>query len=337
MQTLTKPAENSDKILRDIRSLLSNDLSAVDLFIRQQLHSTVPLTEEVTQHIFQSGGKRLRPLLLLLTANACNVSAETYSEKHALAAVIEFVHTATLLHDDVVDNSNLRRGKKTANAIWSNQASVLVGDFLYSRAFQILAQQNQPRIMQVLSETTNAIAEGEVRQLMNQHNPDLTEDNYFHVITEKTAKLFSTAAEIGAILSDASSIQQTATATYGLHIGIAFQIIDDLLDYQADSENTGKNVGDDLAEGKVTLPIIYAIQASDNTQADYLRDTLKHGNIHELDNVLKMLHETKSIEKTKKTAIEHTQLAAAALENLPDSAYRDAMKNLLVFAVQRCY
>lgn len=337
MQTVIEPIEKSDKILQRIRSLLTDELAAVDQFIKNELHSTVPLTEEVVQHIFKSGGKRLRPLLVILTANACKTTKTTHITHHALATVIEFVHTATLLHDDVVDNSNLRRGKKTANAIWNNQTSVLVGDFLYSRAFQILAKQDQPQIMRVLSETTNAIAEGELRQLMNQHETNLTEESYFRVITEKTAKLFSAAAEIGAILTNATPLQQKAMAEYGLYIGIAFQIIDDLLDYQASTESTGKNLGDDLAEGKVTLPIIYAIAASDNAQADYIRSTLRNGDVSQLDKITNILIATRALEKTEKTAAQYAALANKTLEHLPDSAYRDAMADLLTFAITRNY
>lgn len=335
MQTAIEPIEKSDKILQDIRSLLADELAAVDEFIKNELYSTVPLTEAVTQHIFKSGGKRLRPLLVILAANACNITKLSHAPHYALATVIEFVHTATLLHDDVVDNSNLRRGKKTANAIWNNQTSVLVGDFLYSRAFQILAKQNQPQIMRVLSETTNAIAEGEVRQLMNQHDPDLTETNYFRVITEKTAKLFSAAAEIGAILSNAPPKQQTAMAEYGLYIGIAFQIIDDLLDYDASIEQTGKNIGGDLAEGKVTLPIIYALQASDKTQANYIRNVFENGDISALENIISILTTTQALEKTKATAIDYAKRAEKTLAHIPESVYRQAMLNLLAFAVKR--
>ncbi len=337
MQTTTKPIESADKILLNVRKLLTRDLTAIDNLITQELASSVPLTQEITQHIFKSGGKRLRPLLLILIAKSCSATNALNTRHFELAAVIEFVHTATLLHDDVIDNSDMRRGKKTANAIWNNQASVLVGDFLYSRAFQILSRQNNPRIMETLAETTNAIAEGELRQLMNQHNPELSEEDYFKVITEKTAQLFAAAAEIGAILSNAPTKTQQAAAYYGLHIGIAFQIIDDLLDYTASSDTTGKNLGDDLADSKTTLPIIYAIQASDKPQADYLKETIQQGNATEIDNVIRILKETKALEKTREQAIFHTKKATAVLANFPESAYRQAMEDLLLFAVQRCY
>lgn len=337
MQTTTKPFENAEEILQSLRQLLSKELSAVSTLIKKELHASVPIAQEITQHIFKSGGKQLRPLLLVLTAKACDASAELQASHFELATVIEFVHTATLLHDDVIDNSGMRRGKKTANAIWSNQASVLVGDFLYSRAFQLLARQHNPHIMTTLAKTTNAIAEGELRQLMNQRNPDLTEKDYFQVVTEKTAKLFSASAQIGAILSNASKETQQAAATYGLHVGIAFQVIDDLLDYTATTAAIGKNLGDDLADSKTTLPMIYAIAASNEKQAQYLRETIQTGNLSELKNVVRALQETNALKKTREKAIFHTQQATLALTYFPNSAYRQAMQDLLLFAVERGY
>ena len=337
MQTPIEPIEKSEKILLEIRSLLAEELSDIDQFIINELHSTVSLTESVTQHIFKSGGKRLRPLLVVLAANACNGKKLKQSTCYAFATVIEFVHTATLLHDDVVDNANLRRGKKTANAIWNNQTSVLVGDFLYSRAFQILARENKPQTLKVLAETTNAIAEGEVRQLMNQHNPDLTEAGYFRVIIEKTARLFSAAAEIGAILSNAPIEQQQAMAEYGLQIGILFQIIDDILDYQASTEKTGKIIGGDLAEGKVTLPIIYALQASEPEQAAYIRETFQKGDLGQLDRILAILDKTNALQKARETASIYAKKAAETLSTLSDSPYQHAMERLIDFALFRDY
>ena len=335
MQTFTKPIENADKILHSIRQLLAKELNSVDILIKSELYSSVPLTEEITQHIFKSGGKRLRPLLLILSAKACAPEIILSPRHYELAAVIEFVHTATLLHDDVIDNSDMRRGKKTANAIWNNQATILVGDFLYSRAFEILARQNNPQVMEILAGTTNAIAEGELRQLMNQYNTHLTEENYFKVVTEKTAKLFSAAAQIGAILSGASPEAQNAMAQYGLHIGIAFQLIDDLLDYASSAKNIGKNLGDDLAESKTTLPIIYAIQASDEAQANFIRQSVEKGDLTALDQIIEILKQTNALEKTKQEAIRHSLLAKKAIAMLPHSEFTEAVNDLLTFAINR--
>ena len=337
MKTVTKPIDNAEKILLQVRELLQEELAIFDDLVAQELTSSVPLTEEITQHIFKSGGKRLRPLLLLLCAKAANPSAKLTTRHYELAAVIEFVHTATLLHDDVVDNSSMRRGKETANKIWNNQASILVGDFLYSRAFQILARDNNSNTMKTLAATTNALAEGELRQLMNQFNPDLGEADYLKVITEKTAQLFSAAAEIGTITAQASLDIQKAAADYGLHIGIAFQVIDDLLDYTSASEQLGKNSGDDLADSKTTLPIIYAITASSSAQANYLKETIKTGNTTELENILKILNETKALEKTRQKAEHHADKAAKALAQFPESPYRQAMQDLITFGLARTF
>jgi len=337
MSHLAEPIEKSDEILQGIRHLLVDDLRAVDLFIKNELHSTVPLTETIVEHIFKSGGKRLRPLMVILAAKAACPDVSIGTSHHALAAVIEFVHTATLLHDDVVDNSTLRRGKKTANAIWNNQASILVGDFLYARAFQILSREQQPQILSVLAKTTNAIAEGELRQLMNQHDTDLSIENYYRVITEKTAQLFSAAAEIGVILSGGSAEVQNAMQVYGLQLGIAFQIIDDLLDYSDANPKLGKHIGDDLAEGKVTLPIIFAIQSAEENERHYLQNVFKTGELKALDKIILLLEKTNALEKTANVAIQAMNKGLSALNCIQQSPFKNALIELGKFSIKRTY
>lgn len=337
MQTSFDKTENSTDILRNIRTLVASDLAAVDDLILKELSSSVPLTCEITDHIFKTKGKRLRPLLVILAANAFSNGKPLSTIHYELAVVIEFVHTATLLHDDVVDHSDLRRGEKTANAIWGNAGSVLVGDFLYSRAFQILARHDQREIMSVLAQTTNAIAEGEVMQLMNQHDADLSEENYFHVITQKTAQLFSAATEIGALLEHTEKTAQKAMANYGLYLGIAFQIIDDLLDYESSAEETGKNIGDDLSEGKATLPLIYAMQNATSEKSEFIRTAIKNGDVDSLSEILIILKETDAFTSTRNKAKKYAALANAALQNIPESPYRKALEDLIAFAVERHY
>lgn len=322
-------------LLNTIRASVSNDLAAFGDYIYRELSSNVPLTREITDHIFKTKGKQLRPLLAMLAAHASS-GVETLSEKHyAIGVIIEFVHTATLLHDDVVDHSSLRRGKRTANDIWGNAASVLVGDFLYSRAFQILSRHHCPRIMQVLSETTNAIAEGEVQQLMNQRDAYLTEENYFHVITQKTARLFSAAAEMGAILENSGDVIEKAMSVYGLQLGLAFQIIDDVLDYESSAEITGKNIGDDLSEGKATLPLIYAMRDTTPENAEKIREAIKQGDLSALSFVQSILKETNALEKAREKAREKIVIAEECLSHLPNSSYRKALQDLLLVAVER--
>ncbi|OGT49067.1 MAG: octaprenyl diphosphate synthase [Gammaproteobacteria bacterium RIFCSPHIGHO2_12_FULL_38_11] len=337
MQTSSQKLSKTTEILPHIRALIADDLAAVDSLIHQELASKVPLTREITEHIFKTKGKRLRPLLIILTSHAFSNGKPLSKIHYELAAVIEFVHTATLLHDDVVDHSNLRRGQQTANAIWGNASSVLVGDFLYSRAFQILARHDQRDVMCVLSQTTNAIAEGEVMQLMNQHDADLSEENYFHVITQKTAQLFSAAAKIGAILENTGKKEQSAISEYGLYLGIIFQIIDDLLDYETSAEITGKNIGDDLAEGKATLPLIYAIQNATPKESQFMRNAIKNGDTTALPEILIALKKTNAFELTRNKAKEYAVLANATLQSIPESAYKKALKELVVFAVKRNY
>lgn len=329
--------DNANAMLLGIRALVADDLSAFNAAIHAELASSVPLTREITQHIFQTKGKQLRPLLVILSARAFSPNNPLQKRHLEIAAVIEFVHTATLLHDDVVDHSLLRRGQQTANAIWGNAASVLVGDFLYSRAFQILARNHNPQIMHILSETTNAIAEGEVMQLMNQHDADLSEENYFHVITQKTAKLFSAAAEIGALLHPNEARGQQAMASYGMHLGITFQVIDDLLDYETSAEVTGKNIGDDLAEGKATYPLIFAMKHATSEKAAFIQNAIRNGDANALPQVVAILEETKAFTATRNKALEHANYAKQALKIIPASPYRQAMEDLVEFAVQRVY
>lgn len=337
MQLIDRQTKPSSELLHSIRALVANDLNAVDELIHAELASSVPLTQEITQHIFKAKGKQLRPLLVLLASHVFSDGKPLKKIHCELAIVIEFVHTATLLHDDVIDHSDLRRGKKTANAIWGNAASVLVGDFLYSRAFQILARHQHTDVMHELSETTNAIAEGEVLQLMNQHDADLSEENYFHVITQKTAKLFSSATKIGALLENTTKQDQNAMSDYGLHLGIVFQMIDDLLDYETSSDITGKNIGDDLNEGKATFPLIYAMKNTTPEKSLLIRNAIKNGDVNALPAILLILKETDAFTATRQKAYEHARLADNALEKIPDSPYRQAMKDLIVFALNRSF
>ena len=269
--------------MQALQAFLAADMQRVDAVIRSRLRSEVVLVNQVAEYIIDSGGKRLRPALVLLTAGAMGFDGEA---SHVLAAVVEFIHTATLLHDDVVDESDLRRGRDTANALFGNAASVLVGDFLYSRAFQMMVELGQMRVMQVLSDATNIIAEGEVLQLMNCHNADLNEQDYLHVIRYKTAKLFEAAARLGAILGGVDVGQEQAFAAYGMHLGTAFQLIDDVLDYSGDMSEIGKNLGDDLAEGKPTLPLLYVLQQGDASQSALVRSAIEHGGLQQFDAIL---------------------------------------------------
>ncbi len=320
--------------LESIRAHVADDLAAVDELIRRRLASDVVLINELGRHIVTGGGKRLRPMVLLLAARACG-----YGGPHhiGLAAVVEFIHTATLLHDDVVDASELRRGQETANSIWGNEASVLVGDFLYSRAFQMMVEAGSMRVMEILAETTNTIAEGEVRQLLNCHDPDTTEERYLEVIRGKTAKLFEAAARLGAVLAARPDAEETALAEYGLRLGIAFQLIDDVLDYRARPEETGKNLGDDLAEGKPTLPFIHALRESPPERAGALRRALEEGGREHIGTVLDAIEATGAIAYTEARARTEAERAIAALEALPGSPAREALAALARFAVDRTY
>lgn len=325
--------KQSDAIFIDsVRGLLADDMEALNALIHSSLHSDVALINQLSHYIINSGGKRLRPMLVLLAANACG---HTGTQHINLAAVIEFIHTATLLHDDVVDASQLRRGNMTANALWGNEASILVGDFLYSRAFEMMVTANNMRIMEIMSHTTNAIAEGEVLQLLNCHDAETTEGRYLDVVSRKTARLFEAAAQIGAVLSQQPEQIETALASYGLHLGIAFQLIDDVLDYSASPEDTGKNVGDDLAEGKPTLPLIHAMHRGTPSQARLIRKAIENGGHDNMQAVCAVIESTGGIPYTAQAAQREADLAIGALKPLPESAYKEALYGLAEFSVNR--
>ena len=320
--------------LSEIRALALDDMQAVDRIIHERLYSEVALINQLGHYIVNSGGKRLRPLLVLLSARACGYGE---GHHHELAAIVEFIHTATLLHDDVVDASDLRRGRETANAIWGNEASVLVGDFLYSRAFEMMVEVGSMRIMEILAHTTNTIAEGEVMQLLNCHDPDTSEERYMDVIRSKTAKLFEAAAQLGAVLGGQPEAAERALAEYGMRLGTAFQLVDDVLDYSADPHETGKNIGDDLAEGKPTLPLIHAIRRGTPEQAQVIRHAIEHGGLETIEAVRQAIESTGAIAYTAEAARAEADKAVAGLSNLPDSPFRDALYALAEFSVNRTY
>jgi len=315
-----------------LNPVIEPQFEAVNDYIINHLGSNVPLVEKIGHYIVESGGKRLRPLLVLLAANAAGYR----DDKHIpLAAIIEFIHTATLLHDDVVDNSELRRGKDTANAKWGNAPSVLVGDFLYSRAFQVMVEIGSMEIMAVISNATNVIAEGEVLQLLNTKNPDTTEADYMQVILGKTAMLFEAATESGAILAEASNQEREALRLYGLHLGTAFQLIDDVMDYLSSPEEMGKNVGDDLAEGKATLPLIQAMRVGSEEQRQLVRKAIRKGGLDDLQPVLDVVKATGAIEYTQEKAQQEADKAITALENISESSFKETLKQLADIAVKR--
>ena len=318
----------------NLRQLLVADMKIVDDVIRQRLHSEVALIEQVAEYIISAGGKRMRPMLVLLAAGALGYRG---GDQHELAAIVEFIHTATLLHDDVVDESELRRGRETANALFGNSASVLVGDFLYSRSFQMMVGLNNMRVMQVLADTTNTIAEGEVLQLLNAHDPDTNEERYFTVIRYKTAELFQAAARLGAIVATATPRHEQAMADLGLHLGLAFQLIDDLLDYSGDIEQTGKNVGDDLAQGKVTLPLIRAMACANESERLLIRQAIKGGGRIALQQIVQIVRATGAIEYVKQRAEAEADAAKFALNAFPNSNFRECLLKLCEFAVARTY
>lgn len=310
------------------------DFRAVNELIIDSLSSHVPLVEEISHYLIEAGGKRLRPLLVLLAANACGYKGKDHIK---LAAVIEFLHTAMLLHDDVVDASELRRGRKTVNAAWGNPASVLVGDFLHSRAFEMMVEIGDMRIMEILSHATNTIAEGEVQQLANVGNADLTEDAYMEVITRKTAMLFQAATHAGAVLAGASPEQEEALRDYGLRLGLAFQLVDDALDYEGDTEALGKNVGDDLAEGKMTLPLIATIRHGSAAQGQLIRAAIAERGARDLTEIARTVQDAGGLKYTSGRADEEEARAQACLQVLQESTFRDAMSKLAAFAVQRSF
>ncbi len=317
-----------------IKALVADDLRQVDCVVRQRLGSDVVLVNQVAEYIVGSGGKRLRPLVVVIGARACGYAGTRHTEA---AAIVEFIHTATLLHDDVVDGSTMRRGRDTANEVWGNEASVLVGDYVYSRSFEMMVSLGSMRIMDVMAGATNKIAEGEVLQLMNAHDPDTTEERYFEVIYRKTAKLFESGMQIAAILSEAPAELETKLASYGRHLGTAFQLIDDVLDYQSDQEQLGKNLGDDLAEGKPTLPLIYALRHGSAEQRAIIRSSIEQGSIEELPRITAAIESTGGLAYTARLARQEAALAIEALAALPDSAYKQALRELADFAVNRAY
>lgn len=317
---------------KKLLSAIAPDMLSVNQVIRQQLHSEVPLVNQIAEYIINAGGKRIRPVLVLLMANAYQYRG---SHHHDLAAIVEFIHTATLLHDDVVDESSMRRGRETANALFGNAASVLVGDFLYSRAFQMMVAINSMQVMQILADATNVIAEGEVLQLLNMHDPDVTEERYLQVIRSKTAKLFEAAAQIGALIAGANPNQVELAAEYGRSLGTAFQLIDDVLDYSGNAADIGKNVGDDLREGKPTLPLIYLMKHGDSTQKNLVRTCIEAGDESQFDLILRAITDSGALEYTRNQAQHASAQACAALDDLPDSDYKQALLNLATFAVNR--
>ena len=317
---------------KTIQNLVAEDMQGVNAAIRQYLHSDVALINEMANYIINSGGKRLRPMLAVLCARACGYEGDTH---YLVAAIIEFIHTATLLHDDVVDESSMRRGNETANSIWGNETTVLVGDFVFSRSFEMMVDVGEMRVMEILARASNTIAEGEVLQLINCNDPETTEERYMNVIQSKTAKLFEAACQLGAILAVQSEEVEQACASYGTHIGTAFQLKDDMLDYQASSAEMGKNFGDDLAEGKPTLPLIYALKNSSGSTAEMIRNAISDGGRESLNEILKVIENTNAIEYTEQVAKQMTQIARKQIQKLPVSTHREALLELTNFAIHR--
>jgi octaprenyl-diphosphate synthase len=319
-----------------IQALAHADMAAVDALIRRRLASDVVLINQVAEYIIGAGGKRLRPMLLLLASRATGrTDASFAAEAQQLAAVVEFIHTATLLHDDVVDESDLRRGRRTANAVWGNAASVLVGDFLYSRSFQLMVELDRMPVMRLLADTTNAIAEGEVLQLLHVRNPDTDEAAYLRVIERKTAVLFAAATRLGAMLADRDAATCDALHDYGLNLGYAFQIADDVLDYASDAETLGKNLGDDLAEGKATLPLIHAMAHADAPTRAAMRHAVEHGDSAALPEVLAAINASGSLDYSRRRAADYAATAERALDGLGDNPYMRALRGLARYAVAR--
>ncbi|QHJ12916.1 Octaprenyl diphosphate synthase [Paraglaciecola mesophila] len=319
--------------LDHILSLAEPDMLAVNQLIQKQVNSDVSLINQLGFYIVNSGGKRLRPLLTVLAARALNIQTEQH---HTLAAIIEFIHTATLLHDDVVDESTMRRGRETANEVFGNQASVLVGDFLYTRSFQMMVTLDSMRVMQILSDATNVIAEGEVLQLMNCNDPDTTEESYMEVIYSKTARLFEAATLLAGVLTKQTKDIENAMQNYGKYLGTAFQLVDDIMDYASDSEDMGKNMGDDLAEGKPTLPLLYAMWHGNEQQAAMIREAIESGNgMDNLTLILEAMEQTNALGYTKQKALTASQQAVDALAPIPESHYKQALIGLAHIAVER--
>ena len=320
--------------IQSIYSLIKDDMSSVDTMIQARLQSDVVLINQLGHYIINSGGKRLRPALAILCARACGYQGDQHIN---LATIIEFIHTATLLHDDVVDNSDMRRGRETANNLWGNEASVLVGDFLYTRSFEMMVEMDSMRLMKILSHTTNIIAEGEVLQLLNCHDADTSEESYLEVIHHKTAKLFEAAGQLGAVVSNSSAEVEAAMSNYAMHLGSAFQLVDDLLDYSESSESIGKNIGDDLAEGKPTLPLIYAMKHGSKQQAHVIRTAIEEGQRDKINEIITIINETGAIDYTSQAAKREVDNAKAALDSIADSNYKTALLALADFSIERTY
>jgi octaprenyl-diphosphate synthase len=330
MQAVEKSLDSPN--FADVVELARDDMDAVDRLISTSLESDVALVSQVSQYIVTSGGKRLRPLLVLLAARALGYEGKQHIRS---AAIIEFIHTATLLHDDVVDSSARRRGRDTANTVFGNQASVLVGDFLYSRAFQMMVDIDSMRVMQILSDATNTIAAGEVMQLMNVHDPDTTEESYQQVIYRKTARLFEGGAQLAAVLAGRDPADEAAMITYGQNLGAAFQLVDDALDYNSSADELGKNLGDDLAEGKATLPLIYAMRQAVPEDKELIRKAIIEGGLDQLDRITAIIETTGALEYTAKRARDAADTAITALANVPDSDFKQALIAIADFSVQR--
>ena len=321
--------------IKNIQALAQQDMTAVNDLIFSKLHSDVALINQLGVYIVNGGGKRMRPLLTVLAARAIGYQGEEHLQ---LAAIVEFIHTSTLLHDDVVDESNMRRGRETANAMFGNSASVLVGDFLYSRSFQMMSQLSNLKIMDILSDATNIIAEGEVLQLMNCNDPDTTEDSYMKVIYCKTAKLFEAATRLAAVIAKQDDATELAMLNYGKHLGTAFQLVDDIMDYTADAQEMGKNVGDDLAEGKPTLPLLYAMKNGNEQQSAMIRDAIEHGNgMDNLNDILAAMTQTGALVYTQQKAEQEADKAINAVAMLPESAYKQALISLAHIAANRSH
>ena len=319
--------------IRPVIDLCADDMSSINSLIRDSLDSSVVLIRQISQYIIDSGGKRLRPMLVIMAARACG-----YQGRHhvTLAAIIEFIHTATLLHDDVVDDSDLRRGKETAHAVWGNAASVLVGDFLYSRSFQMMVGVDSMRVMEDLANTTNTIAEGEVEQLLNMHDPEVSQQRYFSVIEKKTARLFEAACQLGAVLTRREDLV-TALATFGRELGTAFQVADDVLDYSADADKLGKNSGDDLAEGKVTLPLILCREQAGEEDRKLIDESIRKGDLGQLHRITSLIRDSGALDQARQVAHDRANAALAAIAPLAPSPWKDAMEQLARYSVTRDY
>jgi octaprenyl-diphosphate synthase len=316
----------------DYRALMAPEMEEVNAVIHRRLSSQVALVNQISHYIVQAGGKRVRPLLLLLVARALGHNTPY---RHEMAAVVEFIHTATLLHDDVVDESELRRGRQTANAMFGNAASVLVGDFLYSRAFQMMVSTDRMRVLEVLADATNIIAEGEVLQLMNMHDPDISVADYLKVIEYKTAKLFEASARLGAVICDAPQAVEDACAAYGRAVGTAFQLVDDLLDYEGTTAELGKNIGDDLREGKPTLPLLEAMSRGTAEQREMIRNAIIHGEVERMPDIVAVVKATGALEATREAAVAQAEAAKAHLAVLPESVFKESLLQLAIHSVHR--